>query len=340
MNDLRVETVRGPLVESVHQVSAVVVDADGRRVAWSGDPDMVTFWRSSAKPFQAIPLVDDGAADRFGFSEVELALACASHSSEPVHLETVDRMLAKIGCHESDLACGGHPPLSEAVAQRVARDGAELTPRWSNCSGNHAGMLALAVHHGWPVAGYNRRGHPVQDRVLEEVSRWTDVPVTDLQQGLDGCDTVCFGLPLANMALAYARLGVSAEPAVVRVREAMTGNPAIVGGVGRPCTDIMSAAGGTVVAKIGAEGVYGASVIGRVKGDGLGIALKVRDGGMRSAPIGLIAILQQLEDHGLLTSSGRSWLGVLEPHATVTLTNTKGLVTGELRSAGELHVSG
>ena len=334
MNDLRVETIRGPLVESVHEVSAAVVDREGRRVASVGNPDLVTFWRSSVKPFQAIPLVDDGAADRFGFSEDEIALCCASHSSEPVHLETVDRMLAKIGCRESDLACGGHPPLSEEVARRVARDGTELTPRWSNCSGNHTGMLALAVHHGWPIVGYHLAGHPVQQRLLEEVSRWTDVPAADLHQAVDGCDTVCFGLPLANMALAYARLGTSNDPAARRIRESMTGNPLLAGGSARPCTDIMIAAGGTVVAKIGAEGVYGASVIG----DGLGIALKVHDGGMRSAPIALIAILQQLADQGVLTQSAE-WLESLNSHATMTLTNTKGLVTGAFRPAGTMRVS-
>jgi L-asparaginase II len=335
MIELRIETVRGPMVESVHRVSAVVVDTVGRRLAWSGDPDLVTFWRSAAKPFQAIPVVGDGAADRFGLSSEDLALICASHSSEPAHLEVIDRLLTRLQCSESDLACGGHPSLSEEVARDVTCRGVEPTPRWSNCSGNHAGMLALAKHHGWDTASYHREGHPVQDRLLAEIAKWTDVPASDIVLGVDGCTTVCYGLPLAAMALAYARLGASALPAAQTIRQAMTAHPLIVGGHQRPCSDIIHAAGGAVIVKIGAEGVYGATVVDA----GVGIALKVEDGGMRSAPIALLAIVRQLVAHGTIPAAFDEWLDEVAQHAIVPISNTRGAMTGMLRPAGRLHFS-
>src|ERR1044071_6415075 len=170
--EIRVEATRGELVESIHPVSAAVLDARGRLLADSRDPDLVTWWRSAAKPFQALPIVQDGAADRFRLTDEELALACASHSSEFRHLEVVRGMLDKIGVGEDALACGVHTPLSPIVATAVARGLALMTPRWSNCSGKHAGMLELARHHAWPLTGYNAAGHPVQDRILAEVSEW------------------------------------------------------------------------------------------------------------------------------------------------------------------------
>ncbi|HEX9164792.1 MAG TPA: asparaginase, partial [Gemmatimonadales bacterium] len=158
MSEFRVEVTRGGLVESIHRVSVAVADADGHLLASAGDPGLITYWRSAAKPFQAIPLVEDGVLERFGLGSEELALACASHSSEVVHLAVAERFLARIGCAEDDLACGPHPPLGSAVAREVADRRTPLTPRWSNCSGKHAGMLALARAHGWPTGGYEQAG--------------------------------------------------------------------------------------------------------------------------------------------------------------------------------------
>src|SRR5947209_7220492 len=203
---MRVEQIRGGVVESSHTVHAAVVDREGRLVAWAGDPDLVTFWRSAAKPFQAVPLVTDGVVERFKISTAELALCCASHSSEPGQVALVRELLAKIGCSEGDLLCGSHPPLSERVAQDYATRGVRLTAAYSNCSGKHAGMLALARHHGWPVEFYTRRDHPVQQRCLTEVARWSEVPVERVGTAVDGCGVVCFAIPLRNMALAYAHL--------------------------------------------------------------------------------------------------------------------------------------
>lgn len=330
MSPFRVEARRGPLVESVHRISAAVVTADQGLVARAGNPDLVTFWRSAAKPFQALPLVEDGALDAFGLGSEELALACASHSSEAVHLAIADRFLARIGCTESDLACGPHPPLGAAVAEEVRLTGTVLTPRWSNCSGKHAGMLALARHHGWPTGGYERAGHPVQDRILGVVSTWSAVPVAQIGLGTDGCTTVCFGLPLRHMALAYARLGVATEAAPRAVREAMLARPDLVAGSGRFCTDLMRAMPGQVIAKVGADGIYCACL----PDAGLGMALKVEDGNGQAAPLALLALLRQVTERVQAGAGMRVPVARLEPWEAMSITNTRGEPVGELRAAG------
>jgi L-asparaginase II len=330
---LRVEATRGELVESVHPVAAAVVDAGGRVLAASRDPDLVTWWRSAAKPFQALPLVEDGAADRFGLTDEELALVCASHSSESRHLELIDRLLAKLEIGEESLACGIHTPLSPVVAAAVARGVAIMTPCWSNCSGKHAGMLALAKHHGWPLAGYQSAGHPVQDRILGTIAEWTGTPCADIRLAVDGCTAVCFGLPLRRMAVGYARLAASEAPAPRRVLEAMMAHPAVVGGHRRLCTDLMRAWRGRVVAKIGADGVYCAALPGL----GVGIALKVEDGDMRSSGVALLELLGQLIARLAPEQAADYPAAPVAGHARHEIRNTRGAPTGELRPAGSLH---
>jgi L-asparaginase II len=353
---MRVEQVRGGVVEAVHDVHVAVVDARGRLVAGTGDPALVTFWRSAAKPFQALPLEEDGVVERFGLTTEELALVCASHSSEPGQVARVRDLLAKIGCSERDLLCGPHPPLSETVAQDYATRGVRLTAIHSNCSGKHAGMLALARHHGWPTEFYTRLEHPVQQRCLAEVSRWSDVPVAELRTAVDGCGVVCFGLPLRNMALAYARLanaevGTRSErnaeretrnaehqegprsasdpprlfrvpTSAFRVVEAMIRHPELVAGAGRPCTELMRAHPGRVIAKVGAEGVYCAVLPGE---GGLGVALKVADGHGLAAALAMAAVLEEL---GLRPRPASL---VVRPNV-----NTRGETVGELRVNGGL----
>jgi len=330
MPDFRVESTRGDLVESVHRVSLAVVERDGRLVAEAGDPDLITFWRSAAKPFQAIPVVADGAADRFRFDTRELALTCASHSSEPAHLEVALAMLKKIGLGEQALACGPHPPLSPQVAEQVLRLGTVMTPRWSNCSGKHAGMLALALAHGWPTAGYERQQHPLQTRLLAEVERWSGVPAAGIQLGVDGCTVVCYGLPLRAMALAYARFGVSAEPAAARLRSAITAHPELIAGQGRLCTDLLAATAGRAFAKVGADGIYCASL----PHPGLGVALKVEDGDMRSSAPALVAVIRALAERMPLGFVPDDWPAAVLRHAELATVNSRGVTTGVTRPAG------
>lgn len=328
--DFLLETTRGAHVESVHRVRCAVVTAAGDRIL-GGPGDQVTWWRSSAKPFQAMPLVEDGAADRFGLDDEVLAIACASHSSEPRHLEVVDRMLARIGVSEGDLACGPHPPLSSDVHREVLRSGTMLTPRWSNCSGKHAAMLALARHHGWPLAGYVDAAHQVQQRLMRSVEVWTGVPREQIALAVDGCATICYGLPLHAMALAWARFAVAQDAAPQRLRAAMLTHPFLVAGTGRPCTELMDAWPGLMIAKIGAEGVYGAALPGL----GMGLALKIEDGDMRASAVALANLLAAIADrfgggHGLRRAAlPQRWL---RPE----IRNTRGAVVGEVRMGGDL----
>src|SRR5204863_5287243 len=222
---------------------------------------------SAAKRFQGLPLVGDGVVGRLGLTRQDLALACASHSSEPAQVELVREFLQRVQCSERDLMCGPHRPLSDAVAKDYETRGVRLTAVYANCSGKHTGMLALAKHHGWPTEFYARLEHPVQQRCLKSVSEYTDVPVKDIGVAVDGCGVACFALPLRNMALAYTRL----EGPIL---EAMTLHPELIAGEGRPCTEMMRAHPGRVVAKVGAEGVYSALLIRA----SLGVAVKVEDG--------------------------------------------------------------
>jgi len=333
MSELVIEVTRQGHVESRHLVSAAVVDASGKLVASAGNPELVTFWRSAAKPFQALPLVQDGGAERFGFGVRELALTCASHSSEPEHLELCEKMLAAIGCAETDLACGPHPPLSQSVAERVIREGITLSPKWSNCSGKHTGMLAQARHRGWPIQGYNQQGHPLQERLLDEVSRWSGVAKEHILQVGDGCTAVNFGMPLSAMARAYAKLATSTDAAAVRIREAMMAHPKLVAGTGRLCTELMTAAKGTVVAKVGAEGVYSAAYLPL----GIGVTLKVEDGTGRATQPALLAVLKQAIQK-LSPGTALPW-DALDHHAEPKVKDTRGGVIGSLRAAGTLRFS-
>jgi L-asparaginase II len=310
-----VENVRGSVVESRHEVHVAVVDATGQLVARAGDPDFMTFWRSAAKPFQAQPLVEDGVVARFGLRREDLALACASHSSAPDQVSLVREFLQRIGCSERDLMCGPHRPLSDAVAKDYETRGMRLTAVYSNCSGKHTGMLALAKHHGWPTEFYARIEHPVQQRCLQSVSAYSDVAPGDLGVAVDGCGVACFALPLRNMALAYTRLDGP-------ILEAMLLHPELIAGADRPCTDMMRGHPGRVVTKVGAEGVYSALLVR----EGLGVALKVADGHSLASALAIAAVLTEL---GLRPQPASL---IRKPIA-----NSRGETVGEMRVNGGLE---
>src|SRR5687767_10841655 len=167
-----IEVTRGPIVESWHHGVIAVCDPDGKLLAWAGNPGTVTYLRSSSKPIQAIPLVESGAADHFGLTDAEIAVVCGSHGGEDIHVEVVSGLLAKIGLSEEALACGAHVPYDKAEAHELAERGESPTPLHNNCSGKHAGMLALAKFHGWPVGGYEMAQHPVQQAMLQVVAEF------------------------------------------------------------------------------------------------------------------------------------------------------------------------
>ncbi len=321
---LDVVVSRGDLVESRHRVHAAVVDHAGKLLVSARDAGLGVWWRSCAKPFQALPLVEGGFADRLEWRESELALACASHGGEPEHVEIAARMLAGIGLEEGDLACGPHDPLT-ARGSRLLRESARRPTRLhNNCSGKHAAMLARAVLSEWPTRGYEQHAHPVQQSARESVARWTGVPADRLALGVDGCGVTVFGLPLANMALSYARLVAAArrgDDAPARVVSAMTDQPFLIGGTDRFDTLLMAAGKGRILCKIGAEGVHTLALVDQ----GIGIALKVEDGAARAQYPAVLAILDAL---GALPTEMPDALRDL---AGRDVRNTRGEVVGETR---------
>ncbi len=325
---LEVRFARGHVVESRHRVHVVVAEGSGGLIGSWGDGAWVTVLRSVAKPFQALPLVADGAAQRFGFSGEEIALCCGSHNSEEVHMEAASSILAKAGVPAELLVCGAHAPLLAARRDELSAAGTPWTPLMCNCSGKHAGMLALAAFHDWPLQGYQRADHPLQTRMGREVANWTGVAPAEMVWETDGCGVPTFAIPLASLALGVARLAVAArdEGPPRRIVEAMTRHPFMVAGTGRLCTRLMEEEGGRVFAKVGAEGVY-------VAGDperGLGVALKVEDGAWRAAPPALMEVLDRA---GVLSPEAKRALrDFAEPVLRNTLSDEVGRVSvGEAR---------
>ena len=244
-----VEVTRGGITESRHRGHVIAVDSDGNIVAHLGRPETVTYLRSSAKPHQAIPLIASGAADRFGFTENEIALACASHSGEPIHTELAASMLQKIGLGPEALKCGIHEPYSAEVAQKLRASGEKPNVLQNNCSGKHAGMLALALHLGADTATYDEASNPVQLAIGKTVSQFSGVPIEDIAVGVDGCGVPVFGITVKSMALMYARLvsppadfDDATKEACARIVAAMTAHPELIGGTSdRLDTEIMRA---------------------------------------------------------------------------------------------------
>lgn len=331
MPDLFIADTRGDLIESRHQIAVVVTDATGIVVASAGRYEEPVFWRSTAKPFQLWPLVSRGGVGHYGLTDRHLALACGSHNAEPMHREVAADWLALIGAAVSDLACGGHPSLSPRVAEAMIRDGTEPTPLWSNCSGKHAAMLALAGLEGWPRAGYQQIEHPVQRTVADSVSRWADLGVDELAWGVDGCAAAAVATPLRHLASAWARLGTSDDPALARIRAAMMAHPELVAGTGRLDTIVMQGWSGKILVKVGAEGVFAAALPTL----GLGVALKVADGDLRAAGIALAAVLEQVVTQSAPTEH---WsFDVLAPWRAPSIRNTRGEITGTTTVRGTMQ---
>lgn len=319
---LEVQVVRGPVVESRHRVHGVVVDRSGKVLSW-GDPDLRIWLRSAAKPFQAVPLIEDGAADYYGLSDEEIAVCCGSHNSEEAHIAAVRSILRKAGVPARLLGCGPHPPLLAARRGTVAAGGTRPTPIMSNCSGKHAGMLALAAFHGWPLESYMRPDHPVQRRMRAEVARWTGVDPEGMPGEADGCGVPTFALTLRDLARGSARLAAaftSAGPAR-RVLGAMMRAPFMVAGSERLCTRLMEEEDGRVFVKVGAEAIY---MAGHLE-SGTGVAVKVEDGAWRAAPPALLATL----DRAGLLSGGT--MGALTGFAEPVMRNTLGDMVGRMR---------
>ncbi len=333
-NPVLVEVTRGAAVESWHRGAFAVLHADGRLEASAGDIERPVYPRSAVKPLQAIPLVESGAARHFALGAEQLALACASHGGENQHTERVAEWLARLSLATADLECGAHLPLYEPAAAALLAAGRPASALHNNCSGKHAGFLTLARHLGAPTRGYPDPAHPSQTAWQAVLAELGDYDVESAPRGVDGCGIAVIGIPLRNLALAMARFAVPAGlapargAAVRQIQDAMRTAPALVAGTGRLCTAIMQVAGQHALVKTGAEGVYSAALPRR----GLGVALKMDDGGKRAAECAITALLHALDAFDppawrrlaerevapLLNATGRA-VGVVQPTEALRL---------------------
>jgi L-asparaginase II len=295
--DKAVLVYRGEFIESTHDVHVAVVNNEGKLIYSYGDPERLTFPRSSMKPFQAVPLIETGAAAAFGYSPKEISLSCASHSGEIFHRETVLHILNRLQLKEEALQCGTHIPRDIESYKQLIKEGKELTPVFSNCSGKHSGMLATAVHMGENVDLYREVEHPVQQRILDVIEEVCKVPKEKIQLSVDGCGVPVHRLPLYNAALGFAllanpssNLGSKRVETLLTVRNAMMEYPEMVGGTKRFDTDLMNVFKGNIVAKAGAEAVQCFGIVE----SGIGVAIKVEDGTPRATSVVAMEVIKQL----------------------------------------------
>jgi L-asparaginase II len=331
-NPVLVEVVRGALTESRHRGAVAVVDADGASVLALGDVARPVYPRSAVKPLQALPLVESGAADRYGFGEEELALACASHGGEPAHVEVAARMLARAGLDLGALECGAHWPSHQESGRALARSGGAPSALHNNCSGKHAGFVCVACAAGIDHRGYVAAEHAVQREVRAALEDVTGVGLGADVCGIDGCSIPTWAVPLTALAHAFAKFatgrGLAPEraKAAARLRAACAAQPYFVAGTGRFCTEIMKRFGPRVLVKTGAEGVY----CGALPEQGIGIALKCDDGATRAAEVVMAAMIVRF-----LPLSDEERVA-LERFMRPTLRNWNGIEVGGLRPTSEL----
>lgn len=319
------DVTRAMQSESRHAGHIVLCGPDGGLLGACGDVDCQVFPRSAIKLIQCLPLVETGAADRFSFSDPELALCCSSHSGLEQHTQAVAGILARIGLTEADLACGVHEPLDADELRRLWRSDGGISQLHNNCSGKHAAMLATAVHLGDQTRGYQRPDHPVQRRIRSVLGELTGEDLTHVIAGVDGCSVPNWPIPLRSLAWAFARLGSRRElsaarrAAAERILAACWAAPEAMEGPGRLSTQILAAFPGEVFVKSGAEGVFCGFIRRRGDDDVLGFALKVEDGAKRAAEIATLAILARFQP-------GAEKMAV--PHV---IYNAAGLAVGDVR---------
>ena len=345
------EVTRGDIVESVHYGSIAVVDSKGKLISSYGDPKMVAFLRSSAKPFQAIPFVERGGVENFGLTPRELSISCASHEGSDLHVQTVAGMQSKIGVQESSLQCGVHLPGDVDAFKMLIISNRQPTPNQNNCSGKHTAMLAYAKMRDLSLETYLDVNHPIQQDILAAFAQMCVLPDNEVKLGMDGCSAPNFAVPLYNAALAMARLCDPRElsenraSACRKITSAMTTHPEMVSAYGEFDEQLMRVGAGKIVCKRGAEGYQIIGLLPNVLGPaspGIGIALKVADGdpartaldlthSTRVRPAVAVEILRQLR---VLSQEQEQALAAFAP--VKPMKNHRGIVTGQSRPVFEL----
>lgn len=339
-NPVLAEALRGGIVESAHCGAVAVVDADGALHSAWGDIDRPIFPRSAVKVLQALPLVESGAAERYGLIDEELALACASHGGEARHTAMAASMLAKAGLDVAALECGAHWPYFDGAIKAMAAAGSHPSALNNNCSGKHAGFVCLGCLMAGEndrrafLEGYVKPDHPVMREVTAALQSSTGYDLARAAVGTDGCSIPTYAIPLRHLAHGFARVatGIGLKPghaaAALRLRQAVARAPFMVGGTGRFDTRVMEHFGERVFCKVGAEGVYCAALPSL----GLGVAVKMDDGNTaRACEVVMAALLSRL------LPLAESEAGFVHSLADVALVNWNGIEVGRLRAADVLQ---
>jgi L-asparaginase II len=330
-----IDTFRGGTLECQHFGAVAVVDTSGRLLAHAGDPHWVTFTRSTLKALQALPFLKAGGPRHFGFSQAQVAMLCASHSGEPMHVAQVDGMLGRIGLSYRALQCGCHVPMYAELGVAPPPVAGSYDERHHNCSGKHSGFLAWCVQHGQPTGSYLAPGHPLQQAIRREVARATGLAPEDLKIGVDGCSAPNYAMPLSHLARGYARLAsgerdAESGEAFRTLSQAMTAHPELVSGTARSDLAFMRAGRGDWVTKVGADGVQAFASTSR----GQAFALKVIDGNKTALFAATMAVLDQL---GWLDTRQKD---ELRPWRAEAIANTRGTQVGQRKPAFRLRAAG
>jgi L-asparaginase II len=295
MSEMLVKVYRGKTIESIHLGSVVVADSSGKLIYRVGDPNFVTFLRSSAKPFQTIPVVESGVAEAFGFSQREIAIISGSHNGEEKHVKTVQSILKKIRLNQSFLQCGTHVP-HYYTASGITPPKKRFSPIQHNCSGKHAGMLALCVYKNWNLKNYLNPNHPLQKLILKKVSELCEYPAKKIGIGVEGCGAPTFAMPLKNMAMGFSKLVTFrskdkiTSQALQVVADSMWKYPEMVSGRKRLDYELAIASRGNILSKGGAEGLHCSAILSK----SWGVAVKIMDGSQRAVAPASIEVYRQL----------------------------------------------
>ncbi len=308
MNPVLVDVWRGGIVESEHRGSAIAVDHSGRALFALGRPEAITFPRSALKLFQALPLLESGAAAAYELTNKEIAIACASHNGEPMHVDLVTQWLDQLGLDDDALACGCDYPRLQADQFDLIRKGGYATRAHHNCSGKHTGMLTYAQYLEESTDDYSDYDHPVQTAWMQRFGELIGIDVSQYLWERDGCGLPALCMPLQSLALACAKYAMPDDQPSISARaintllNAITDHPELLAGSARCCTDIIQVTAGRVIVKTGAEGVY----TGLARDLGIGFALKIDDGATRASEVALGALLRA---QGLISEAEYDELG-------------------------------
>ncbi|MFW6148995.1 MAG: asparaginase [Atribacterota bacterium] len=301
MSEVVIKIYRGNLIENLYRGDVSIVNKNSNSIYSLGDEQKLTYWRSAAKPIQALPIIFSGAYQKYNFTNQELAIMAASHNGEEKHIRLVYSILEKINLSEKDLKCGICPPVHRPTAYYLKKNGIKISPVYNPCSGKHVAQLALCKYYGWSIADYYSVNHPVQQMILDIVGDISEYPKRKIYLGIDDCTVPVFGMPIKNMSKAYARIAnwellpKKYKQAVQKIFSSMVNNPDIVGGTDRFDTDLMKVSDGNLLAKSGADGVFCIGIRNEKENSVLGITIKMESGNMKFLPMAVIRILEQIK---------------------------------------------